>query len=242
MKTIMMATYNRLELTKKTMESLEKTVSNFPQIVIVDNGSTDGTVDYLKEYMKDKTGKLILNTENAGICKARNQALWAADQIGTDWYCTLDNDVEMPVGWLEECIGILQANPVYGAIGVNFESQTYPLVKGGGYEFQHKPRGNLGTACMVFGKKLHKSIGFFKSYGTRYGLEDSDFGMRAQFFGFKLGYIKENGIHLGVGEFDTGEYRRWKTHEHDSKVQEFRHNCALYSQGKLPIYVSYKED
>ena len=237
---LMMVTYNRLELTKKTLSSLEKTCNPFPDIVIVDNCSTDGTVDYLIEFMKDKKGRLILNADNEGIGKGRNQALWAADQMGAEYYCTIDNDVELPVGWLEDCVGILKAAPQYGAIGVNFEPQSYPLVKVGDYEFQSKPQGNLGTACMVFGKKLHGAIGFFKVYGT-YGLEDSDFGMRARFFGFKLGYLKENGIHLGVGEYDTGEYRKWKTLEHDSRVQEFRHNCVLYSQGKLPIYVSYKE-
>lgn len=93
---------------------------------------------------------------------------------------------------------------------------------------------------MVFGKSLHRAIGFFKEY-NRYGLEDSDFGMRARFFGFKLGYIRENGTHLGVGDLDSGEYRKFKTISHDSRVAEFRKNCGLYSQRKLPIYVSYKE-
>jgi len=244
---LMMITYNRLELTKLTLASLEKNTDLDYELVVVDNCSTDGTVEFLNDYLVGK-GRLILNSDNLGICKGRNQALWAADQMGADWYCTIDNDVEVPSGWLGECLGILKANPVYGAVGVNFEATTYPLVKLGGHEFQNKPQGNLGTACMVFGKPLHKALGFFKQYNVPgkntgfYGLEDSDYGMRARFFGFKLGYLKEPGIHLGVGEYDTGEYRKFKTFEHDSKVSEFRNNCALYSQGKLPIYVSYKED
>jgi glycosyltransferase involved in cell wall biosynthesis len=234
---LMMVTYNRLDLTKRTIENINKTVKCDYNLIIVDNNSTDGTVEYLKEL---GCTKLVLNNDNLGIGRGRNQALWAADQIGTDWYCTIDNDVEMPEGWLAESIGILKSNPEFGAIGVNFEGKSYPLVKKGGYEFQDKPAGNLGTACMVFGKPLHMAIGFFKEY-NRYGLEDSDFGMRARFFGFKLGYIRENGTHLGVGELDSGEYRKFKTIAHDSRVAEFRKNCGLYSQRKLPIYVSYKK-
>lgn len=234
---LMMITYNRLDLTKRTIENINKTVKSDYNLIIVDNNSTDGTVEYLKEL---NCTKLILNNENLGIGRGRNQALWAADQIGTDWYCTIDNDVEMPDGWLTESIGILKINPEFGAIGVNFEGESYPLVKKGGYEFQDKPKGNLGTACMVFGKPLHRAIGFFKEY-NRYGLEDSDFGMRARFFGFKLGYIRENGTHLGVGDLDSGEYKKFKTISHDSRVAEFNKNCELYSQWKLPIYVSYKE-
>lgn len=234
---LMMVTYNRLDLTKRTIENINKTVKSDYNLIIVDNNSTDGTVEYLNEL---NCAKLILNNENLGIGRGRNQALWSADQIGTDWYCTIDNDVEMPDGWLTECIGILKSNSEFGAIGVNFEGKSYPLLSKNGYEFQDKPKGNLGTACMVFGKSLHRAIGFFKEY-NRYGLEDSDFGMRARFFGFKLGYIKENGVHLGVGDLDSGEYRKFKTISHDSRVEEFKKNCGLYSQRKLPVYVSYKE-
>ncbi|MFA5758934.1 MAG: glycosyltransferase [Clostridia bacterium] len=237
--TLMMVTYNRLDLTKKTIIGLKQSVKIPYKLVIVDNGSNDGTIEYLNTLSGDI--ELILLPKNHGIAVGRNIALRTADGFGTEWYCTIDNDVEMPVGWLEEGISILKANPSYGAIGVNFENTTYPLVTKNGYTFQDKPQGNLGTACMIFGKPLHKAIGFFKEY-NKYGLEDSDFGMRARFFGFKLGYIKENGVHLGVGSEDSGEYRKFKTYAHDSKVQEFRSNCSLYAQKKLPIYLPYQDE
>jgi GT2 family glycosyltransferase len=231
-----MVTYNRLELTKQTIQNIIDKTPELHNLIIVDNGSTDGTVDYLKTL----DSYLILNSENKGIGRGRNQALLYADNLGTDWYCTIDNDVDFPEGWLSDCIGILDNNKSYGAIGVNFEDKTYPLVTSGGYTFQNKPQGNLGTACMVFKKQLHKAIGFFKEYNF-YGLEDSDFGMRARFFGFNLGYIEKNGTHLGVGKYDTGDYRKFKTFQHDSKVAEFQNNCSLYANNKLSIYVPYQE-
>jgi GT2 family glycosyltransferase len=232
----MMATYNRLDLTKKTIENISNKTKCDYNLIIVDNGSTDGTVDYIKTI----TSHLILNEENLGIGRARNQALAYADKLNTDWYATIDNDIDVPDNWLTDCINILKNNGDYGAIGVNMESTSYPIIVKNGCTFQNKPQGNLGTACMVFRKQLHQAIGFFKEY-NKYGLEDSDFGMRARFFGYKLGYLENNGIHLGVGDYDVGDYRKWKTLQHDSRVAEFQRNCVLYSQNKLPIYVPYKE-
>lgn len=234
---LMMATYNRLELTKQTIDNIKKRTKCDYELIIVDNGSTDGTVDYIKTI----TNHLILNKENLGIGRARNQALFYADKIGTDWYATIDNDIDVPDNWLSDCIDILKNNSDYGAIGANMEGTAYPIIIKNGCTFQNKPQGNLGTACMVFRKQLHQAIGFFKEY-NKYGLEDSDFGMRARFFGYKLGYLEKNGTHLGVGEYDVGDYRKWKTLQHDSKVAEFQHNCSLYAHNKLPIYVSYKGD
>ena len=48
--TIMMVTYNRLDLTKKTLEGLFK-VTKYPfNLVVVDNASKDGTVEYLNNF------------------------------------------------------------------------------------------------------------------------------------------------------------------------------------------------
>jgi GT2 family glycosyltransferase len=235
---LMMVTYNRLELTKITIENIKKRTSELDyNFIIVDNGSTDGTVEYLKELGSGYD--LILNIENQGIGIGRNQSLKRADELGTDWYVTIDNDIDVPDGWLSDAINILKANQNYGAIGVNMEGNPYPIVNLNGCIFQNKPQGNLGTACMVFRKQLHEKIGYFKVY-NKYGLEDSDFGMRARVAGFKLGYILGMGTHLGCGENDVGEYREWKTYQHDSKVKEFRINCGLYMNKLLPIYVDYK--
>jgi glycosyltransferase involved in cell wall biosynthesis len=246
---LMMITYNRLELTKKTLELLDnRTKSNF-RLVVVDNGSTDGTVEYLKKMRLAyamwpclKIMDLILLSENKGIAIGRNIALKKADELNAKWYCTLDNDVEMPDGWLDECIDILEKNKSYGAIGVNFEGKQYSLIEKNGCKFQDKPAGNLGTANMVFRKQLHQMIGFFNTeYGRLYGLEDSDFGMRARAAGFKLGYIERMGIHLGDDSGEDSEYRRFKTKQHDEMVDVFKKNCGLYMNGKKPIYIPFKE-
>lgn len=242
---LMMITFNRLNLTKRTIESIYKTVNVPFNFIIVDNNSTDGTVDYLKSLSSEKDNiKLILNSKNLGIAKGRNQALKLANDLKSEWFATVDNDVLLPSNWLNECINIMKNNPQYGCIGVNYEATNYPLIRLiGGFEIQNKTQGNLGTATMVISNKLHKMIGYFndKDYSPFYGLEDSDFGMRARFAGFKLGYIKERGIHLGVDENDQGEYREFKTKEHDGNVHIFKQNCVKYANKNKSIYISYNE-
>jgi len=244
--TIMMVTYNRLNLTKQMLECLFKNTKRQFNLVVVDNGSTDGTVKYLEQLGADGTvSRHCLNKENRGIAIGRNQALKITDiqYPDTEWYCTIDNDVEVPDGWLDECIEIMKANPKYGMIGVNMEGNTYPIVTENNKTFQNKQAGNLGTACMVFNKSLHKLLGFFNylDYG-KYGLEDSDMGMRVRVAGLKLGYIKEMGKHFGVGEHDQGAYRQFKTETHNKYLTKFNTNCAAYVRRQKSIYISFKDE
>lgn len=78
-------TYNRLELTKKTVESFnEKTKVDFH--LFIDNGSTDGTIEYLLSKNH------ILLTKNHGIAYAFREAVRALE--GYDYILKLDNDIE----------------------------------------------------------------------------------------------------------------------------------------------------
>jgi O-antigen biosynthesis protein len=255
--TLMMVTYNRLELTKETLKSLlnadPKPGRNY-NFVIVDNGSTDGTVEYLQELeesVRDKeNGKgypylhrldVVYLPENKGIAIGRNIALKKADELETKWYCTIDNDVKMPENWLQDCVEIMEKNKGYGAVGVNMEVAPYPLVTRNSCEVQEKPHGNLGTACMVFRKQVHQMLGFFTTEYGKYGEEDADFGMRIRVAGFKMGYVKEMGEHLGADETDENEYREFKNQERLDNLAIFKQNCALYVQRKKPLFIPYKD-
>jgi len=242
--TLMMVTYNRLPLTKQTIDGLLKTTKRPFNLIIIDNGSQDGTKEYLSELSKNgyeylQTVSVTFNDKNEGIAVARNQALQLADRFETIWYSTVDNDVLLPDNWLSDCIDVLKTNTQYGMLGVNFENSSYPLIKAGGYEFQNKPQGNLGTACTVFHKRFHQMLGFFNTEYGVYGEEDADLGMRARAIGFKLGYLKENGVHLGDNENDVGEYRDFKTECHKRNLKQFSINASLYFNHKKPIYIPF---
>ena len=239
-----MVTYNRLDLTKRTLASVEQNTIYPYNIVFVDNNSSDDTIDFLDKYIKDKDNAVLLaNRENMGIAIGRNQALKMTHEHfpATRWFCTIDNDVELPEKWLMEAIEILEYNKNYGAIGVNMEGVEYPLVTKNGKRFQHKPKGNLGTAAMVISKAAHNMVGYFNTEYNRYGLEDADYGMRLRVAGFNLGYIEKMGIHIGGDEKSTDPYRQWKTQQHDSLVHKFNANCGAYVRHEKPIYLQYKD-
>jgi GT2 family glycosyltransferase len=237
------------------MVGLGKSIQMPFDMVVVDNGSADGTVSYFDsrdfdtdignkpDWKQNKLSNLFItdNKENKGIAIGRNQALKHGMEGGYDWLVTLDNDVEMPEGWLEEAISILSANRSYGAIGVNMENTPYPLVTKNGFTFQDKPAGNLGTACIVFPKSTPKMLGYFNTEYGRYGEEDADYGMRIRVAGFKLGYIERMGTHFGEGELDKGEYREFKTKAHRDNLRKFQENCAAYAQRRKPIFIPYKD-
>jgi glycosyltransferase involved in cell wall biosynthesis len=242
---IMMVTYNRVSLTKQTLESLIKTTNSSYNLIVVDNNSSDDTIQYLKDFFAhnfDKTemmnGYIIKqNSENHGIAIGRNICLKLSR---SDWLATIDNDVLLPNGWLGQCIDILKQNNQIAAIGVNMEGKKYPIIKESGIEFQEKPQGNLGTACMVFNRSIHLLLGYFNhlDYG-KYGEEDADFGMRIRVLKLRLGYLRQNGQHIGEGKYDVGEYRNFKTAQHTKNLIKFHENCAAYYRKQKSLFISF---
>lgn len=243
---IMMVTYNRLELTKQTLNCVFENTDYPYNLILVDNNSIDGTIDYLYKICGDKLAengslkgfKIHRNAQNLGIAVGRNQALQLSED---EWLSTMDNDVLVPKGWLTQCIEILRHNPKYGMLGVNMEGVNYPVVANGDYEWQNKAKGNLGTACTVFNRSLQKMLGYFNTEYGLYGEEDADFGMRVRVLGLKLGYLKEPGKHIGEGAQDTGSYREFKTASHKANLQLFNSNCGAYVSGKKNIYIPFKK-
>ena len=63
--------------------------------------------------------------------------------------------------------------------------------------------------------------------------------MRVRVAGFKMGYLKENGTHLGEGENDTGAYREFKTKSHQNNLNKFYKNCDDYVNRRRPIYIDF---
>jgi GT2 family glycosyltransferase len=243
---LMFCTYNRLDLTKRMMVSLLRTTTVPFRLIIIDNGSSDETPDWLSMGIHSLLNETVLcqsydyrrNSQNLGIASGRNQALQIADQYKDPWLCTLDNDVEMPMGWLGECVEIMGAIPRF-MIGVNMEGVSYPLITQNGKTFQYKAAGNLGTACMVFGRELFEKIGYFTTDYQFYAHEDANYGFRARLTGHRLGYIKENGIHLGSDELDKGAYREFKNKWGDENRPKFFQDCYDYSGGRKSIYIPF---
>lgn len=106
-------TYDRLELTKKSFESLSKTAGYPFHHFIIDNGSTDGTVKWLEEYEKHAGFTFVgANPVNKGISFGSNQAIKAITELDDyDIIVKVDNDAEfISEGWLKKMVDIWKTN------------------------------------------------------------------------------------------------------------------------------------
>lgn len=102
--------FDQLELTRRCLESIAGTVTVPHEVIIVDNGSTDGTGDFLEA----ERVTVISNGDNLGISKATSQGIAAARG---EYVCLLNNDVVCLPGWLEPLISCLERDPDAGLAG-----------------------------------------------------------------------------------------------------------------------------
>ena len=123
-------TYNRIELLKRTVRCLQqnKPVSS---IVVVNNGSTDATA----EWLKTQSGLTVINQANVGGSGGFYTGMQYAYQAGADWIWCMDDDVFPRADCLErllqhagrEDIGILAPRRLQEGKLFTHEFQGYNL-------------------------------------------------------------------------------------------------------------------
>ena len=134
---IIILTHNQLEYTKKCIESVFTHTKEPFELIVVDNGSTDGTVEYLEtevggqrteggrrkaEDGRRKTDvrrqrseiRIIKNKENLGFAAGNNQGMGAAKGV---YILLMNNDIVVTSGWLEHLISCAERSPRIGIVG-----------------------------------------------------------------------------------------------------------------------------
>ena len=78
--TVYIPTYNRLNLLHRAVESVLNQDYQNIELIVVDDGSNDGTVDYLEELAgKESRVRYFVNAKNSGACVSRNRAIFFAN-------------------------------------------------------------------------------------------------------------------------------------------------------------------
>jgi len=104
--------HNQYSYTRNLIEGIYRYTDVPFQIYIIDNASTDETVDLAKIYTRDIT--IVHNRENRGWCGGINQGI----QLGQNPYVVfMNNDIEVAQGWLGNLIAFLDTHPKIGAVG-----------------------------------------------------------------------------------------------------------------------------
>lgn len=204
---IIILTYNQLYLTKQCLESIYRhTNEEDIEIIIVDNGSTDGTIDYLKSKSALRT---IFNKDNLGFAKGCNQGL---DIATGDTILFLNNDTIVTHNWLDSMINLLYSHPKVGMVGPvsNYVSgaQQIPVdytnldgIQSFADSYCKEQQGRskyvlrLVGFCLLVKKEVLKKIGGFDERFLYGSFEDDDLCLRTLQEGYQLKIACDSFVH-----------------------------------------------
>ena len=210
--TIIIPNYNGLKFMDECIRSLNaQTYPNF-RTLVVDNGSTDGSVEWLKEHQIDT----IFLPENTGFSGAVNVGIKAAD---TPYVLLLNNDVRVDEYFVAEMVrAIGQSERIFSVSSRMIQMYHPDLMDDAGdmysvlgWAFQrgvgrpeklYKKSCRVFTACAgaaIYRREVFETIGYFDEMHFAY-LEDIDVGYRAKLYGYDNVFCPEAVVyHVGSG-------------------------------------------
>ena len=217
---IVILTFNHLKYTKECLESIRRYTPEPHHIIFVDNGSTDGTVKWLRQITeKNAHYRFIENRKKCSSAHGCNQGIRASSG---EYILLLNNDVVVTEGWLAGMLECLTINPGAGIVGPMTNTINGPqTVANVNYsslhhlpEYAHTfreinrhrriPLRKIAGFCMLFKRELVKKVGLLDENFTSNTFEDEDFTLRASLEGYRnfiAGdvFIHHYGIRGGMG-------------------------------------------
>ncbi|MFP4395476.1 MAG: glycosyltransferase family 2 protein [Anaerolineales bacterium] len=111
--TVVIPNWNGRRLLGRCLDALQAQTYQDFDIILVDNGSTDGSVAYLREHFPEV--RVIVNEENRGFAAATNQGIRAAGgPRASRFIATLNNDTEAAPRWLAALVAAMETEPQVG--------------------------------------------------------------------------------------------------------------------------------
>ncbi len=184
-------TFNRLTFLKECISGLLNQTCDLQKIIIVNNGSTDGTSEYLNSVKSDKIE--IITQENCGGAGGFHTGIKSAYQQNFEWIWVMDDDVEPAKDCLEKlflykeiskCIHPLRIFSDNGEVFKwehYFNPETCMPILHHNVSLQHKEYCFVNTACfegMLINRDIVEKIGFPKKEYFIAG-DDTEYGVLA---------------------------------------------------------------
>ena len=206
-------------------------LSGNAKIVVADNGSTDLSVELLKQ--KFPTVELIRLDNNYGFCGGYNRAL---KQVEAEYYVLLNSDVEVTPEWLEPLVALLDSSSdiaaaqpkvlsyndkdhfeYAGAAGGFMDSLGYPFCRGRLFDITEKDTGQYNDtrevfwatgACLIIRSAVyHKLGGLDEDFFAH--MEEIDLCWKVQRAGHKVYYCGTSHVfHVGGGTLSKSNPRK----------------------------------
>ena len=237
--TIIIPNYNGLSFMEPCFESLkEQTVRDF-KVLVVDNGSTDGSVEWLKEHRVPS----IFLKENTGFSGAVNTGIRATD---TPYVLLLNNDTRVEPGFVAAMERAMDQSPKIFSVSSRMIQMYHPelLDDAGdmysilGWAYQrgvgrsvnlYQKSCRVFSACAgaaIYRRAVFDEIGLFDELHFAY-LEDIDVGWRAKLYGYDNVYCPDAAVyHVGSGTSGS-RYNSFK-------VRLAARNCIYLNYKNMP--------
>ncbi len=220
----MIPNWNGSKYLEKCLDALLAQQGVF-DVIVVDNGSTDGSVEILQN--KYSAVKTILLKENTGFCHACNVGIEASE---TPYVILLNNDTEVLPGFVENLIAAIgKEEDIFSVSAQMLQIQNPELIdsagdmytfmgwgysrgKGKSAEKYNKPV-KIFSACggaAIYRKSILDKIGLLDENHFAY-LEDMDLGYRARIYGYTNMYEPSAKV-IHAGSASSGsKYNEFKT-------------------------------
>ena len=206
---IIIPTFNRCALLKRALESVYAQTFSDYEVVVIDDGSTDGTAEMMREHFPDA---VYSQQQNKGVSSARNRGLLEAKG---QWVAFLDSDDEWLPQKLENQLELVRLNPGYkvchteelwirNGVRVN---QMKKHKKVGGWIFSHcLPLCAMSPSSILIHRSVFNDVGDFDI--TLPACEDYDLWLRVT-AKYPVLYIEEPQIKKYGGHEDQLSMKYW---------------------------------
>jgi len=200
---VIIVNWNKKAYLKDCLDSLFNQTHSPIEIVVVDNGSRDGSQEMLKEELPHV--KLLANEQNELYCRAQNQGIRAAEG---EYIMCLNNDVVLEKGFVQKLLEAAKANERIGMVCGKIMSRDRAAIDSAGQllgrsrrpierGYKKKDTGRYDEPCYIFSaggvaplykrnmlEQIKIGDGYFdESYGMFY--EDLDVAWRANLLGWR---------------------------------------------------------
>ena len=216
---------NRRDDTIQCLRSLERVRWHRLSLIVVDNGSTDGTAEAVRTTFPEV--EVIRSEENVGFSDGNNIGIRAALEAGADYVMLLNNDTLVDEGAIEALVGEAQRRPDVGAVcplihyvdppdriwyaGARFDPRAVHNGRHTGYGERdtgqyHSVReiGRATGAAMLVPREVIEQVGYLD--GRLFiQVEDVDWSLRMRAAGYRILFVPQALVSHRVAMTSGGE-------------------------------------
>jgi hypothetical protein len=248
--------WNAREDTRECLASLARSSHRELETILIDNASSDGSVDYLKGLFPATI--FVSNTSNEGFARASNAGMKLALERGADYVFLFNNDAVADERAVERLVAAMEQSGDVGLAGpkIFYFSRKDTIWSAGGEvdfwkgmtrhrgirkqdspAFSERTDVDYLTGCALMARReLVEKVGMLDTSYRMYG-EDADWCLRARRAGYRVAYVPEALAWHKVSLSSGGEFSPSKIYNKTmSNVLLFRRHARPYHWVTIPFF------